>query len=161
MKNKQYRQGDVMIERVSEIPKEAKKLPVGRVILAYGEVTGHHHSFAANEVESFKAEDGCEYFNVKGKPLQWSLPVVRSWRNQVMVKHPSHGFIEFAESDVVIESGKVIVDGSFSLLFHGNDARTESDHTMQGIPAALYKGGSAGRSIQREYSPEEIRNVAD
>jgi len=41
-----YRQGDVLIRRVSEIPADAKpvKRDGGRVILAYGEVTGHAHA---------------------------------------------------------------------------------------------------------------------
>jgi hypothetical protein len=41
-----YRQGDVLLRRVSEIPDGL--LPValdkGRVVLAYGEVTGHAHA---------------------------------------------------------------------------------------------------------------------
>lgn len=151
-----------MIERVTTIPKSAQEQKAkGRVILAFGEVTGHHHSFAAAEVASFRAKDGDEYFDIKGQPLKFRLPIVRQWRSQVMVNHPQHGLIEFAESDVVIDGNQVVADGKFALLFHGNDARTESDHTMQAIPAGLYKGGSAGKSIQREYSPEEIRNVAD
>lgn len=151
-----------MIERVTKIPEAAQKQKTkGRVILAYGEVTGHHHSFAATEVASFTAKDGAEYFDVKGQSLKFRLPIVRQWRSQVMVNHPQHGMIEFAASDVVIENNQVVADGKFALLFHGNDARTESDHTMQAIPAGLYKGASAGKSIQREYSPEEIRNVAD
>ena len=38
----QYRQGDVLLERIDALPEEA--FPVdGRTILAYGEVTGHAH----------------------------------------------------------------------------------------------------------------------
>ena len=42
-----YRQGDVFIEPVDEIPEEIEAVPldVGRVVLAYGEVTGHAHAF--------------------------------------------------------------------------------------------------------------------
>jgi hypothetical protein len=41
---KQYRQGDVLIESVAEIPSTAQKQePSRRVILAQGEATGHHH----------------------------------------------------------------------------------------------------------------------
>lgn len=41
----QYRQGDIIIERVSELPKDLKprELENGRLILAHGEVTGHAH----------------------------------------------------------------------------------------------------------------------
>jgi len=39
-----FRQGDVLIERISKIPSAASKQPKSkRVILAHGEVTGHHH----------------------------------------------------------------------------------------------------------------------
>lgn len=40
------RQGDVLLVRVDEIPADARPVPAvdGRVILAFGEATGHHHS---------------------------------------------------------------------------------------------------------------------
>ena len=42
------RQGDVLVERVDSIPADAKTKPRdrNRVILAYGEVTGHAHQIA-------------------------------------------------------------------------------------------------------------------
>lgn len=41
----QFRQGDVLIERIPQIPKSAKKQKrARRVILAHGEATGHHHA---------------------------------------------------------------------------------------------------------------------
>ena len=42
----QARQGDVLIRRVSKIPAGVTAVPLdaGRVILAYGEVTGHAHA---------------------------------------------------------------------------------------------------------------------
>ena len=40
---KLYRQGDVLLVRVDEYPKEAKKLDT--LTVALGEVTGHHHTF--------------------------------------------------------------------------------------------------------------------
>lgn len=46
----QVRQGDVLIHPVKAIPAGVKPLALesGRVILAHGEVTGHHHSFAGD-----------------------------------------------------------------------------------------------------------------
>jgi hypothetical protein len=41
--NKQFRQGDVLLEQVSSLPEGLKKLD--RKIVAYGEVTGHAHRF--------------------------------------------------------------------------------------------------------------------
>jgi hypothetical protein len=41
---KQFRQGDILIELVAEIPDLAKRQERSRqVTLAHGEVTGHHH----------------------------------------------------------------------------------------------------------------------
>lgn len=40
-----YRQGDVLLELVAALPKGAKDVsPEGRIVLAYGEVTGHAHA---------------------------------------------------------------------------------------------------------------------
>ena len=43
-----YRQGDVLLVPVSNAPSDAKivKREGERTVLAYGEATGHHHSFA-------------------------------------------------------------------------------------------------------------------
>lgn len=42
----QVRQGDVFIERIESLPAELQELPRdrGRIVLAYGEVTGHAHA---------------------------------------------------------------------------------------------------------------------
>lgn len=37
------RQGDVLLTRVSELPKDA--VPAKGLTVAYGEATGHHHTF--------------------------------------------------------------------------------------------------------------------
>ena len=50
MKNKTYRQGDVLIERIASIPTNAsKQKPSGKIILAHGEVTGHHHCLEVSD----------------------------------------------------------------------------------------------------------------
>lgn len=56
----QVRQGDVFLERVEKIPAGLKerKRDKGRVILAYGEVTGHAH--AIEEDASAAIFDGVE-----------------------------------------------------------------------------------------------------
>ncbi len=48
---KQYRQGDVFLVKVAELPKtaEPQKKTENRVVLEYGEVTGHAHAIAADE----------------------------------------------------------------------------------------------------------------
>ena len=57
-----YRQGDVVLIPVAEIPRNTK--PVnrenGRVILAHGEITGHHHSIVEHDVELVTTEQAGE-----------------------------------------------------------------------------------------------------
>lgn len=41
-----FRQGDVLLHKVKALPKNVTEVPVtedGKVILAWGEATGHHH----------------------------------------------------------------------------------------------------------------------
>lgn len=52
------RHGDVIIERVDAVPKDAKLLK-GRAELAYGEVTGHAHRVDIGEL--FETKDGQLY----------------------------------------------------------------------------------------------------
>ena len=147
-----------MIERVAAIPAAAtlrKKDPEHRrLILAHGEVTGHAHAFDAATVEGFQAETGEEYFRVRGVEVKMTLPILRAWRGQILVDHPIHGALEFAAADVTIEGKKAVIKGSFGFLRH-------DEHGTQAIPAGDYRGGATGKVRQREYSPEEIRNVAD
>ena len=60
MKNHPIRQGDVLLVPIKAWPKAV--LPVapedGRVILARGEATGHHHSFAMSDRVALFREDG-------------------------------------------------------------------------------------------------------
>src|SRR5262245_45903403 len=60
MKNTQtqYRQGDVLIERIAEIPvKTTRRIP--GAILAQGEATGHHHAIDnAEAVELYEDSSG-------------------------------------------------------------------------------------------------------
>jgi hypothetical protein len=67
--SQQVRQGDVFLERVSSLPAKAVRLSrdQGRLILAYGEQTGHAHVVEtdADVVEAFLAElDGQTYLSV-------------------------------------------------------------------------------------------------
>lgn len=45
-----YRQGDVLIERVVAVPRDAQvQLKGKRIILALGEATGHHHALEVDD----------------------------------------------------------------------------------------------------------------
>jgi hypothetical protein len=50
--HEQYRQGDVLVQRVRATKKRGKPIPrdQGRIILAYGESTGHAHAVCEPEV---------------------------------------------------------------------------------------------------------------
>ena len=52
----QYRQGDVLLCAVDEIPPRAKRVPRDgdRVVVAEGELTGHAHAFPAKRVKLFR-----------------------------------------------------------------------------------------------------------
>ena len=60
MKNHPIRQGDVLLVPVKSLPKSLRPVEAeaGRVILARGEATGHHHSFALSERVALFREDG-------------------------------------------------------------------------------------------------------
>ena len=67
MKSKSmYRQGDVLIERVARIPADAKKQKAkGRIILAHGEATGHHHSVDIDAADWWKRDNGTQFLEVE------------------------------------------------------------------------------------------------
>jgi len=55
-----YRQGDVLIERVKDRKPKGVSVPRdnGRIVLAYGEVTGHAHAICETEAELIELETG-------------------------------------------------------------------------------------------------------
>lgn len=103
-----FRQGDVLITRVDAIPAGLAVRPRdnGRVILAYGEVTGHAHAIADSDVAAI-------YDSTEG-------------------------------------------DGSFFLRIGSATGLVHEEHSRIDLAPGDYKV-----TQQREYSPEEIRNVAD
>lgn len=63
----QARQGDVFIERIENILANAKVVPRdnGKVILAYGEVTGHSHAIASPKTRLLRTADQATFLEVK------------------------------------------------------------------------------------------------
>src|SRR5258708_1892911 len=61
-----YRQGDILIVAVDESPIDTKPVTRegGKLILAHGEVTGHHHAFdvGVENVELVTAEGAAELY---------------------------------------------------------------------------------------------------
>lgn len=54
---KQARQGDVVLVRISKMPDGVSPIPRenGRVVVAHGEVTGHAHAISEKHVRQFRA----------------------------------------------------------------------------------------------------------
>ena len=100
-----YRQGDILLDAVDALPAGAVRRPrdAGRVILAYGEVTGHAHAFATPTVEDYAVGED-RYVEITVEP---------------------------------------------AMLLH-------EEHAPIPVPPGVYRVRR-----QREYTPEEIRTVAD
>lgn len=100
-----FRQGDVLIERIDRIPANAQPKPQddGRVILAYGEVTGHAHRIERSDVAELYDADRQTYMRL-------------------------------AQDTAVVHE----------------------EHDTIALPAGEYR-----ITVQREYTPERIINVAD
>ncbi len=68
------RQGDVLVRRISSLPKNIRPAEAesGRYVLAHGEATGHHHSFAMSERVAMFRENGSGgglFLTVTGAPV--------------------------------------------------------------------------------------------
>ncbi len=84
----QYRQGDVLIERVDSIPAEAK-VTTNKVI-AHGEVTGHAHRIAEvnfDDVDILVDENGNMFLQAKA---------------EAAIVHDEHGTIDLPAGDYKI-----------------------------------------------------------
>lgn len=153
----QYRHGDVFLNRIDAIPDGAKPVPSdnGRTILAYGEVTGHAHAFGAGSRVALFREDGSgsgllggTFLRVEGDRSGFVAGEVVKTDLGVIVKTPD-GEIRFAADHVDIKEGGVEPKTPWSALRH-------EEHHTEAIPAGTY-----ALPPQREYSPEDIRTVAD
>jgi hypothetical protein len=64
-----FRQGDLLITEVEEIPRHATPVPRerGRCVLAKGETTGHEHAVAEPDVEHLRVPGERQFLDVKGE----------------------------------------------------------------------------------------------
>ena len=88
MRNKNhYRQGDVGIAKVnkSEFTLESVKPVNNRLVLAYGEATGHHHSISLLDYPN------TELYTAKEQPATMLLYIPDA---PVTIEHQEHGNIE-------------------------------------------------------------------
>ena len=78
-----YRQGDVLVMPAQGEDAQGAEIPLGagRVVLAYGEVTGHAHAIVA---------DGAKQFRAKGTQLKSFLHIIAP----VVLRHEEHAPIK-------------------------------------------------------------------
>ena len=92
----QYRQGDVLVRKIntppSELPATMARDERGRIILAAGEVTGHHHAISDTDIEAYE-KDGVIY-----------LRIVGDTEGLANLKHEEHGTIPIPRVNGFYES---------------------------------------------------------
>jgi hypothetical protein len=73
-KNQQYRQGDVLLERIPSLPKKLTKVARegARLILAHGSATGHSHAVATPRCDLYTSakEPGVMFLDVRAAKAQ-------------------------------------------------------------------------------------------
>ncbi len=96
-KAKMYRQGDVLVVAVGALPKGAspEKIHGSRVVLAYGEVTGHAHAIDAREVQSFTTKEPVRVYS-------WAAERFLRVATQARLVHEEHGTIELPAGDYAV-----------------------------------------------------------
>lgn len=88
-----YRQGDVLIERVENIPAKAvAQKKSKRIILAHGEVTGHHHTLETRDPADWWKQGEIPATNEKPSTLSGELFVTLPKGG--VVTHQEHAKIE-------------------------------------------------------------------
>lgn len=94
MKNKtQFRQGDVLIESISKIPNTAiKQKKSSSIILANGEVTGHHHRLETSDLSDWWKEG--EIAPTLEKPSTLEGEIFVTLKSTARVTHDEHSVIE-------------------------------------------------------------------
>ena len=126
----QFRQGDVFVEQVrTRQPKGQPVSDQGRVILAYGEVTGHAHEVVEDSHAAARESATAVLYQANHANPATDLPPAQ------LFEQP---------------------DGTRYLFVDRPCLLTHQEHGPIALSPGCYKV-----TRQREYSPEELRNVAD
>lgn len=90
----QFRQGDVFIRKISKLSSGLKPIERtnGKVVLALGEVTGHHHHIK---------EQGVMHYSETGQDSMVSELEVKE--AMAMLVHEEHGTIELPQGTYKVE----------------------------------------------------------
>lgn len=95
----QYFQGDVAIIPVANVPKNAQPVPRDnkRIVLAYGEVTGHAHAILDREAELYSVPDTEDRF----------LRIMAA--SGVELKHEEHATITLPQGNYIVRQQREYV----------------------------------------------------
>jgi hypothetical protein len=151
----QYRQGDVLLERVDSLPKKGlKEVPRedGKIIVAIGSSNGNPHYFTEPKSKLLTDVDGDRFLRLAGQPIKGSFPILDENCLRVLVLHPKLGKVAFSHADAVkSKKGPAVakVSGRFSLLNH-------AEHDVHAVRAGNYS-----HVPQRGFNRGEIRRVQD
>ncbi len=147
-----FRQGDVVLTPLKAVPAGAVPVdPVnGRLILAYGEVTGHHHSFKFHDMIRMFREDGVG----GGLIIQHMGARIPACDEACKAVYDAKRAYDQSPSPEAWAEVEMKTAGAVAL---GAQALEHQEHWAIPIaPGSIMRG-----SVQREYHPEAIRNVAD
>lgn len=146
-----FRQGDVLIRQVAEVPEGLRLVPRegGRAILALGEVTGHAHAVVGDvELLASDVEEMRERFLRVERAASAVVDAYRCRNDRGQVSFvPAYTSPEKLEAAGLTIVGHEEVEGV--VVAH-------EEHTHLVLEPGDYSVG-----IQVEYAPEEIRTVAD
>jgi len=105
---KQQQQGDVLIHRITKLPKGVSSVSPkkGKFVLAEGEATGHSHTIpAVEEVELFEDENGTLFLKVDS-PVELS----HQEHNAQTIEQGVYEIGQVVEVDPFEEAVRVVAD---------------------------------------------------
>jgi hypothetical protein len=156
--NNLIRQGDVFLSPVVAIPKSAKKTKRddGRVVLAYGEVTGHAHAIHGKGATLLECPEG-RFLNVHDDARSTLTPVGEVTNDKfVQIMDASGITLRFDREDDRLGDILAALKERTSVTVPGEILRHE-EHD-----AVIPRPGNYVIPMQREYvAPEIVRQVAD
>ncbi|HSC06780.1 MAG TPA: hypothetical protein VLD59_08135 [Steroidobacteraceae bacterium] len=133
LKPQQIRQGDVQLQPVASLPDGCKEVPndKGRIVLAYGEVTGHSHAIADHNIDVENALDRELASKLTDAAIKRAATKAKA---TLWLAANGERFLEVKEAVTL----------------------RHEEHTAHTLNPGIYK-----LPVQVEYTPAELRRVAD
>ena len=157
----QYRQGDVLFSAIPSIPK-GRQTKRNDGAVAYGEVTGHAHCVMTPETAEVVEIGGGIFVKVSERGIAIEKDIARLLPDvQVIADDPTESVKRRDSARNLLaalpQAGTVFLHGT---LTERQERPVPSRDEDRHLPVALIPGMHEVE-IQREWSPEAIRNVTD